>query len=91
MQGTSSRLRYYRIDGARAHARRCGDGDLRFLAKRDVWKGVGLGVASLSLPLAVIDTFNNARAQAYRRAVGRFEPAVAASVSGIELSLTGQF
>ena len=91
MRGTESRFTYYRATELGLALAGAGMAIYGLLAKRDVWKGVGLGVASLSLPLLVIDSFNNARAQRYLDSVQRFHPGIGASAGGLQVSLGGRF
>ncbi len=91
LRGTQSRFTYYRATELGLTLAGAGMAIYGLAAKRDTWTGVGLGVASLALPLFVIDTFNNARAQRYLRHVDGFHPSVAASSGGLSLSLSGQF
>jgi hypothetical protein len=76
MRGTASRFVVYRSvelamvlggSGALVYGAAAGD---------DAWKGAGLGVLALSLPLAIIDTLNNARASRYLEQVARLRPAL---------------
>nr|HEX4316049.1 hypothetical protein [Kofleriaceae bacterium] len=57
------------------------------------WQGVGLGVAALALPLAIIDTLNNRRAHRYLHALERGHDtlSVAPLDRGVALSLGGHF
>jgi hypothetical protein len=76
MRGTTSRFVVYRsVEVAMVLG---GSGALVYgaAAGGDAWKGAGLGVLTLSLPLAVIDTVNNARASRYLEQVARFSPAL---------------
>jgi hypothetical protein len=76
MRGTTSRFVVYRsVELAMVLG---GTGALVYgaAAGNDAWKGAGLGVLTLSLPLAVIDTLNNARASRYLEQVARFSPAL---------------
>jgi len=76
MRGTTSRFVVYRtVELAMVLG---GSGALVYgaAAGSDAWKGAGLGVLTLSLPLAVIDTLNNARASRYLERVARFSPAL---------------
>lgn len=76
MRGTTSRFVIYRTvelvmvlggSGALVYGAAAGG---------DAWKGAGVGVLTLSLPLALIDTLNNARASRYLEQVARFSPAL---------------
>jgi hypothetical protein len=95
MEGTSRRFPYYRavelgltLAGAGAAAYGLG-------AHREMLGGAGLGVASLALPLLVIDSVNDGRAKRYLESVQRFQPAMAvgplAVGRGVEFSFGGKF
>jgi hypothetical protein len=76
MRGTTSRFVIYRsVELAMVLG---GAGALVYgaAANADAWKGAGLGVLTLSLPLAVIDTINNTRASRYLDSVERLHPAI---------------
>lgn len=66
-----------------------------FASNRDAWKGAGIGVAAMALPVLVIDTINGARAARYRDRVREFQPTVAVTpgVSGAPwtLAVGGKF
>ncbi len=66
-----------------------------FAANRDAWKGAGIGVAAMALPVLVIDTINMTRAAHYRDRIRGFEPTVAVTpgVSGAPwtLAVGGKF
>ena len=91
MQGTSSRFIYYRATELVLSVAGTGLAAYGMFANRDVFKGVGVGMASLSLPLLVIDSFNNTRAERYLHSVERFNMGVGASTQGIQLSTSGRF
>ena len=54
-----------------------GLGTYGFIADKDTFKGVGIGLAALGAPLLVIDTFNNASAGRYIENLERFQPSLA--------------
>lgn len=91
MRGTKSRFVYYRATELGLTLAGAGMAIYGLVTQRDVWKGVGLGVASLALPILVIDSFNNARAGRYLDSVRRFNPSVSASPGGLGVSLGGSF
>ena len=91
MHGTSSRFTAYRATELGLVVAGAGMAIYGLVTKRDVWKGVGAGVVSLSLPLLVIDSVNNARANRYIDSVGRFQPSVAATPGGLRVALGGAF
>lgn len=64
-----------------------------FASASDAWKGVGIGIASLSLPIAVIDTINNARARRYLSSLERGAQVVGVAPAdhGLALVLGGRF
>jgi hypothetical protein len=74
--GTSRRFVVYRAVEIGLTLAGAGMAGYGLAAKRDVWTGTGIGVGSLALPLAVIDTFNDARASRYLDRVRAFEPSV---------------
>jgi hypothetical protein len=91
LRGTESRFTYYRATELGLTLAGAGMLTYGLVAKRDTWTGVGLGGASLALPLFVIDSFNNARAHRYLDHVESFNPSVGASAGGLSLSLSGRF
>jgi hypothetical protein len=82
IRGTSSRFVVYRAVELTLVLAGAGAAVYGLAANRDVWKGTGLGVLSLTLPLAVIDTFNNARASRYLDELKRFQPSVSVQPNG---------
>ena len=76
MRGTSSRFVVYRaVELAMVLG---GSGALVYGATSgaDAWKGAGLGVVTLSLPLAILDTINDARASRYLEHLAKLSPAL---------------
>jgi hypothetical protein len=84
IRGTRARFVYYRITEIALFALGAGFAIYGFASNHDAWKGVGIGVAGVALPIAIIDTFNNARAAGYEEQVQRFQPRV-----GLELGRRG--
>jgi hypothetical protein len=82
IRGTSSRFVVYRAVELSLVVAGAGAAVYGLAANRDLWRGTGVGVLSLSLPLAVIDTFNNARASRYLDEVKRFQPSVGVQSGG---------
>jgi hypothetical protein len=77
LRGTASRFVIYRsVELAMVVG---GTGALVYAAASgaDAWKGAGLGVLTLSLPLAIIDTINNARTSRYLEQLAKLSPALA--------------
>jgi hypothetical protein len=93
--GTESRFLYYRAIELGLTLAGVGVATYGVATHQDVLAGTGLGVGSLSLPLLVIDSFNDARARRYLDEVNRFQPAVGiapvAGRGGWELSLSARF
>jgi hypothetical protein len=91
MEGTTSRFGYYRAAELALTLVGTGLAAYGFGAKRDLFKGIGLGIATLSLPLLVIDSFNDVRARRYLDGVKRFDLAVGASEDGMTIATRGRF
>lgn len=92
LRGTGSRFVYYRAielgltlgGGAMVGAGLATHGD--------AWTGTGVGLASLALPLFVIDSFNDARAKRYLDRVTHLSPSVGPDGSGgWRVGLGGRF
>ncbi len=79
MHGTSSRFVFYRLTELGLVLGGAGVAIFGFASDQDVWKGIGLGVASIALPFLVIDSINNARATRYQEHVRDFDPAIAST------------
>jgi len=77
IHGTNSRFIVYRLGELGIFLAGAAMATYGFAADRDAWKGAGIGVAALALPLIVIDTFNQARATRYEQDLGRFQPTLA--------------
>jgi hypothetical protein len=95
LRGTSSRFVVYRAVELALTLGGAGVAGYGLATNRDAWKGAGLGVASLALPLLVIDTVNDARASRYLEQVRLYQPAVGVQALGGErgwlLSVAGRF
>jgi len=89
MRGTASRFVFYRITELSLVLGGGAMAAYGFAAGRDTWKGVGVGIASLALPVAIIDTINDARAHRYLHSLESVS--VAPTDHGIALSLGGRF
>lgn len=91
IHGTTSRFVLYRTAIALAVAG-AGVATYGFAAKKDVWKGVGIGVASQALVFFTIDSFGQARARAYEERVNAFAPSVTvgAAPGGFTVGLGGR-
>jgi hypothetical protein len=74
IQGTTSRFVYYRATELGLTLAGIATAAYGFAANRDVWKGIGIGVAAEALPFFIIDTFNNARAGQYADRLDKFDP-----------------
>ncbi len=74
IRGTSSRFVFYRLTELGLTLGGVAAASYGFAANADLWKGMGIGVVSLALPLLVLDTVNNARAGRYEDHVRAFEP-----------------
>ncbi len=93
IQGTTSRFVFYRLFELGLTLGGAAVAAYGFASNRDAGKGAGLGIAAVALPLLVIDSFNNARAQHYLEDLGRFEPTLALSPAGLGggmVSFTGK-
>ena len=77
LHGTTSRFTYYRLGELTLTVAGIGLGTYGFIANKDAFKGVGIGLAALGAPLLVIDTLNNASAGRYIEKLERFQPALA--------------
>ncbi len=76
LDGTTSRFVAYRATELGLTLAGVGLASYGFIADKDVFKGIGIGVAAVGVPFLVIDTINNARAQRYRDRVSQFSPGV---------------
>jgi hypothetical protein len=92
IHGTTSRFIYYRITEVSITLAGAGLGTYGFAANKDVFKGVGVGLFAIGLPLVIIDTINNDRAGTYEDHVTRFTPSVTVQpvAGGGVLSLVGR-
>ncbi len=93
MHGTTSRFVIYRATELALTLGGAGVATYGFIADKDLWKGIGIGVGAMALPFFVIDTLNQSRAKHYRDRVQQFEPSVSAALSERQLSVSfgGQF
>ena len=93
IQGTTRRFIFYRLTELGLTLGGAGVAIYGFASNRDVWKGLGLGVASIGLPFLIIDSVNNVRAARYGDALNNFDPQVAnrlTTKSGDDLSTEQQ-
>lgn len=74
IQGTTSRFLFYRLAEVTLALGGAGVSTYGFIANRDVYEGIGIGVFALALPLLLIDTVNDGRATRYQDRVNRFDP-----------------
>lgn len=93
LAGTRSRFIYYRLTELALTLAGAGIATYGFAANRDVYKGVGLGLASVGIPFLIIDTINDARLDRYIDDVRTFQPVVvpapAAAVAATRSSAFG--
>jgi hypothetical protein len=91
--GTTSRFVYYRVTELVLLLGGAGLATYGFATKRDAWAGAGVGLASIALPIVIMDTINNTRAGRYADTIHRFKPTVAlrAGSTGVTASLGGSF
>lgn len=89
IRGTTSRFVFYRITEASLVLGGGAAAVYGFAAGKDTWKGVGIGIATIALPVVVIDTINDARAHRYLQALEAV--GVAPTEHGIALCLGGHF
>jgi hypothetical protein len=85
ISGTTSRFVGYKLGELGLVLTGAGIATYGFSSNRDAWKGAGIGVAAMALPVLVIDTINGARAARYRDSVHDFRPTIA-----IEPGVSGQ-
>lgn len=79
IHGTTSRFLFYRLAELALALGGAGVATYGFVSNRDVYKGIGIGVFALALPLLLIDTVNNGRATRYQDRVTRFDPSARTS------------
>jgi hypothetical protein len=93
IRGTASRFIFYRLTELAFVAGGAAAAIYGFAANQDTWKGIGIGVAGLALPLTVIDTVNNARAASYLRSLETAASAVQVvpTSGGVALAVSGRF
>ncbi len=80
IQGTTSRFFWYRTGELVLVVAGAGVASYGFATDRDVWKGVGVGVAAEAATFFVLDLFGSSRAHDYEDQVKRFDPSVAFSI-----------
>ncbi|MDB5218795.1 MAG: hypothetical protein JWO86_6722 [Myxococcaceae bacterium] len=80
IHGTTSRFFWYRASELALVVAGAGVATYGFVSDRDVWKGVGIGVAAEAATFFVLDAFGSARAVDYEEHVNRFDPSVAFSI-----------
>jgi len=80
IHGTTSRFFWYRASELLLVVAGAGVATYGFVSDRDVWKGVGIGVAGEAATFFVLDAFGSARAVDYEEHVKRFDPSVAFSI-----------
>lgn len=95
IHGTTSRFFWYRASELLLVVAGAGVATYGFASDRDVWKGVGIGVAGEAATFFVLDAFGSARAVDYEEHVKRFDPSVAFAIGdGVRpwsLSMGGKF
>jgi hypothetical protein len=93
IEGTRSRFWLYRAVELGIALAGVGFGSYGFIANRDLYKGLGLGLVAIGLPFFVIDTINNGRAARYYGRLQRFDPTLAVQKDehGWRLALGGRF
>jgi hypothetical protein len=80
IHGTTSRFFWYRASELLLVVAGAGVATYGSVSDRDVWKGVGIGVAGEAATFFVLDAFGSARAVDYEEHVKRFDPSVAFSI-----------
>jgi hypothetical protein len=80
IHGTTSRFFWYRASELALVVAGAGVATYGFVSDKDVWKGVGIGVAAEAATFFVLDAFGSARAVDYEEHVKRFDPSVAFSI-----------
>jgi hypothetical protein len=80
IHGTTSRFFWYRATELALVVAGAGIATYGFVSDKDVWKGVGIGVAAEAATFFVLDAFGSARAVDYEEHVQRFDPSVAFSI-----------
>ncbi len=80
IHGTTSRFFFYRASELVLVVAGAGIATYGFVSDRDVWKGVGIGVAGEAATFFVLDAFGSARAVDYEEHVKQFDPTVAVSI-----------
>ncbi len=94
IHGTTSRFFIYRLVELGLAASGAGLATYGFLSDRDTWKGVGIALAAIGVPLLVMDTINNNRALRYEEKLKSFGASVSAPLSAdrtFAISFGGKF
>jgi hypothetical protein len=77
IHGTTSRFFIYRLVELGLTLGGAAVATYGFAANNDTWKGVGIALAAIGLPLLIMDTINNNRALTYQEKVKTFGTSVA--------------
>jgi hypothetical protein len=91
IHGTTSRFTLYRLSELGLAIAGAGVAAYGFAADRDVWKGIGVGVASQATLFLVIDSFGAARAHAYEERVRTFSPSLVVCPYGASAGFSARF
>ncbi len=93
IEGTRSRFIYYRSIELALTLAGLGFGTYGFIANRDLYKGLGIGLFAIGLPFLIIDTINNGRLGRYHDRLLRFDPKLALQrdQQGWRLALNARF
>jgi hypothetical protein len=89
IHGTTSRFWIYRAVEVAITTAGLAAATYGFAAKNDTWKGIGVALFAVGLPLVIIDTINNNRALRYEENVKSF--GVTASQKTFLMSFGGTF
>lgn len=76
IHGTTSRFWIYRTIEVAITTAGIAAATYGFAAKNETWKGIGVALFAIGLPLVIIDTINNNRALRYEETVKSFRPSV---------------
>jgi hypothetical protein len=95
IEGTTKRFVFYRAAELTLFAGGVGVAAYGLAAGRDVWLGIGLGVALETGLLFIVDTLGNSRAEEYEKQLQRFDVGIALSPEGPtrswSVALAGRF
>lgn len=80
--GTTSRFVFYRATELGLALAGIAVATYGFVKDRDLWKGIGTGVAIEAITFLTIDSFGTARAHRYQEHVERFRPEVTLDLGG---------